>query len=335
MSRALPTRFTVRTNFWRRRCFAHHPSIGWWYIPNLTARIPLDGGFYLLRTNAAGMRDDPNYSHSIAPSKKRIVVLGDSYTAGDGVSNGERYSDVLERLHPHLEVLNFGLSNTGTDQQLLVFETMARAYDADAYVFAVLVENIGRIIQAFRPSWDDREMETFCRPKPYFTIEDGELVLQNQPVPLERRTLDNLGDWNRRFPNLNLPEPIHDLYALYRFEHALPWQLLRHILQRFMSQTIGKPVFIMPLPMSEFFLQNRRPGYLERFFSLEDRPRLRHVIDPLPYFLRLPQEQRAECRFPNDPHYSALGHSLVARAISDALAERAPELLTPPANGVN
>ena len=42
---------------------------------------------------------------------------GDSFTAADGVSNRQRYSDLLEARLPGIEVYNFGLPGTGTDQQ--------------------------------------------------------------------------------------------------------------------------------------------------------------------------------------------------------------------------
>ena len=43
---------------WRRLCFAHDPQIGWRFLPGLRARLYHDGGFHVLRTNAAGWRAD-------------------------------------------------------------------------------------------------------------------------------------------------------------------------------------------------------------------------------------------------------------------------------------
>jgi hypothetical protein len=326
-------RFQSQVCFWRRRCYAHHPILGWWHLTNLKARIPHDGDYYLVRTNSVGMRANREYTTEIPNGKKRIILLGDSYTAGDGVNNASRYSDLLEIRYPHLEVLNFGLANSGTDQQVLIFETLGQAYEADAYIIAVLVENIGRIIQACRPSFDDREMKIYYRPKPYFTLQDGLLILQNQPVPIEKRSAEDLGDWSRPFPDLKLPRYTNDTYDLYQFESALPWQLLRSILERFMNQVMGKPVFILPLPMFEFYLHGRAPDYLERFYSLEDPSRKRYIIDPLPTFLRQSPEDRMRCRFPNDPHYTAFAHSLVEQAIARGLSDKYPALLTSPEKG--
>jgi hypothetical protein len=44
------------------------------------------------------------------PNRYRIVIVGDSYTWGQGLADEERFSNVLESLlGPHYEVLNFGL----------------------------------------------------------------------------------------------------------------------------------------------------------------------------------------------------------------------------------
>lgn len=313
---------------WRRPCFTYHPILGWWYIPRLRARIPHDGDFYLLRTNSRGMRSDRDYTLERPRGRRRIVLLGDSYSAGDGVSNGERFSDRLEQRFPHLDVLNFGLPNSGTDQQVLVYETMAREFEVDAFIFAICVENVGRNILTCRPSWDPAEQEVVHRAKPYFTLSDGELDLHNQPVPRDKLSEKNLGDWVRQTPGgLNMPSTTNT-YHLYHYEEGRPWQLMRRILERFLAQTGGKPVFILPLPMYDFVLGDEPPVYLERFRSLADPARKRYVVNILPAILRLPLDDRRRCRTPNDPHYTAFAHQLVAHELTDALSQYHSELLT-------
>ena len=355
---------------WQRQFLTYHPVIGWWFIPNLKAMIPHDDSFYLLRTNSQGMRSNREYPLLRPGGRRRIILLGDSYTAGDGVSNDERYSDRLEQLHPHLDVLNFGLPSSGTDQQFLIYETLAKPFEADAYIFAILVENILRNQQKYRPGGEPQTNFVVCRPKPYFTFDDNHLALHNQPVPPEERYMQELKDqWNessnvaysvaRRFVRCVLPFGIRRTiyrirqrsnflsrsrtnspaqpYIGYESEDSYGWQLLRRILERFFEHVEGKPVFVVPLPTYHFFMTNvasayvpiSEPIYLERFMKLEDRACKRFVVDVLPYFLRLPTDERQKCRG-NDPHYTALAHAVVTRAISDAIAKSCPELLTVP-----
>ena len=313
--------------FWRRQYFAYHPIIGWWHIPNIRARIPLGDTFHMVHTNGSGLRSDRDYPLQTPLGRKRIILLGDSYTAGDGVSNGERYSDLLEQnYYPYLDVMNFGLNGSGTDQQLLIYENIASNYEADAYVFAILVENIVRNCYTCFPSLSNWEQAVYYRPKPYFTLDNDYLILHNNPVPLEKRRNDQLGDWKHSFPYL--PEYPEDAYAVYRFKDREFWQLLKRIVERFLDQVEGKPVFIMPLPMYDHYLEQAPAIYLERFKELEDPARKRYLVNVLPDFLRFPKKDREQFRFPNDPHYTPLAHQVVADSLELYIKTVCPDLLS-------
>ena len=319
--------FKATSCFWRRQYFAYHPVIGWWHIPNIRARIPLGETFHLVHTNESGLRSDRDYPLQSLHGRKRIVLLGDSYTAGDGVSNGERFSDLLEqRYDSHLDVMNFGLNGSGTDQQLLIYENIAKDYEAEAYIFAICVENIARNSYSCFPSMSNWESTIYYRPKPYFTLENGNLSLHHQPVPLEKRKNGQLGDWKYGFPYLS--EYPQDAYAVYRFKDGEHWQLLKKIIERFLEQVEGKPVFIMPLPMDDHYLEHAPAIYLERFKELEDPSRKRYLVNVLPDFLSYPKKERKQFRFPNDPHYTALAHEVVADSLESYIKTVCPDLLS-------
>jgi len=122
-------------------------------------------------------------------------------------------------------------------------------------------------------------------------------------------------------------------YIGYESEDTYGWQLLRCILEQFFEHVAGKPVFIIPLPTYHYvaptYVPISEPIYLERFMNLEDRSCKRFVVDVLPYFLQLPLDERQQC-CGNDPHYTALAHAVITRAISDAISKTCPELLTVP-----
>ena len=129
----------------------YHPLIGYTFIPGVKARVQHESGGYLVKVNNLGFRCNRDISEKKDPDKFRILVFGDSYTAGDGVSNGKRYSDLLESMIPNSEVYIFGLSGTGTDQQYLIFKEFAKAIEYDLVIIGVMVENINRIITRYRP----------------------------------------------------------------------------------------------------------------------------------------------------------------------------------------
>lgn len=310
--------------FWRRQVFEYHPLIGWWHLPDNYARVPLGQTYHYLATNAVGMRSDRNYPELNPSGRKRVSFLGDSYTAGDGVSNGQRFTDLLEQRFPNLDAMNFGLNGSGTDQQVLIHEHLASRFEADAYVFCICVENIARNLYDCFPSYDWREQLVAYRPKPYFKLEASELVLCNTPVPLERRAAEDLGDWRCAFPHV--PGDT-DPYAIYKDADSLHWRTMKAILQRFLAAVKGRPVFIVPMPMINHYFAENPPTYMPRFRELADRDNGVHVVDLLPAMLTVPIDQRRGFRFPDDPHYTAAAHSLVADVLEYEFARHAPALL--------
>ena len=309
---------------WRRQTHAYHDVIGWWHVPDLYARLALGGTFHVLQTNAVGMRSSRDYPRKQPPGRKRLLFLGDSYTAGDGVSNCQRFTDLLEARFPGLDAMNFGLNGSGTDQQLLVFETLANGYEADAYVFCPCVENIARNMYTCFPSYSFREQLVVYRPKPYFDLIDGSLAVRNQPVPREKRSADELGNWRYGFP---YRPGESDRYAIYGDADSDHWQLMKAILMRFCAQVRGKPVLIAPLPVYDHYLVRLPPTYMERFAELDHSQDRVHVIDLLPAFIRRPLYERKTFLFAGDPHYTHAAHRIVADELEYNLSRFCPGLL--------
>ena len=135
-----------------RMILQYHPHIGFLYVPNLRARIPNESGGYYVKTNSLGFRSDVEFCKK-RNGRPRILFFGDSLTAGDGCDNHERFA---ERMGEELdvEVYNYGMSGSGTDQQLLIFEQFARGVEADLVVLCITVENIQRIKISHRESVD-------------------------------------------------------------------------------------------------------------------------------------------------------------------------------------
>lgn len=321
--------FRLTDSSWRRQIFRYHPEFGWWHVPNIKANIPLGRTFHTVRTNSLGMRSDREYPLERQPSRKRIVALGDSYLAGDGVSNGVRATDLLEARHPSLDILNFGLNGSGTDQQLLIFEKLASRFEVDAYIWFFCVENIGRNTYQCFPSYNFKEHLVVYRPKPYFDLNEQQLTLHHVPVPRERRTPDALGEWRYGFPYRH--EHPDDPYAIYRDEEGYPWQLMQALIKRFLaeanSKTPAAPIFLIPLPMDVHYLQQCPPSYWPRFQSLAAPERKIHVVDVLPALTQEPIWLRYNYRFDGDPHYTHRAHAILADTVEYAIRHLEPQLL--------
>ncbi|MGA3405836.1 MAG: SGNH/GDSL hydrolase family protein [Candidatus Bathyarchaeia archaeon] len=335
---------------WHRQLITNHPTIGWWWIPNLKSMI-IGEHLYLLRTNSVGMRSDREYPLKRPEDRHRIVILGDSQTAGQGVTNSDRFSDLLEKSYPNLDVMNFGLYGSGTDQQLLIYETLAKSFEANAYIFAPYWNNIARNMVdlfVFRRQGSLGDRKVTWMPKPYFLLEGDHLALCNTPVPArpvsEEVAAKHLGISERwgvadttvfslpwKTPNplrTKLWFALSKPYSGYESDESRSWRLMRAILERFIGEVDGKPVFIVPLPSYHHYSFGVAPTYLARYEKLHNPSKNCFVVDPLPYFKRLSHEQRRRCSGEQDyTHYSPFGHKILAEAISDAFETHCPAIV--------
>jgi carbamoyltransferase len=323
-----------------RSLFQYHPTYGFTFIPGVKARVPHEGGGYLVRANSAGFRSDREFVPIRTPGHRRALLFGDSYTAGDGVNNGVRYGDLLERLIPGLEVYNYALPGTGTDQHYLISRDVARQVEHDLVIIAVLVENVRRVVARYRV-FENAGGERVAVPKPYFTLgSSGELMLHNVPVPPdsipvdqvpveEREHVDRGGDLAIVRKALNLLGPgVKKLLQTTVGQNPLPaydspndpsWRLMRAIVLQWVSES-RVPVLIVPLPLYHYVEGIADPtAYRARFTELAEAARA-HLHDPLPGILAMPPEQRRKLRFERDVHPTPFAHDVVARSIASAVA---------------
>ncbi len=317
----------------QRRILTYHPLLGHLFIPNIWARIPHEGRAYVVRTNALGLRADVDYRPHGLTGKRRILVFGDSFSAADGVSNAFRFSDLLQAWGTDLEVLNFALPGSGTDQQFLMYQELGASFSADAVLLCPLIENIRRNIAHFRLVVDEGGRAGLV-PRPRYRLDGrGALELCGVPVPrlwipleeadpeLLRRTdlggaffrarrvlshIPGVREWGVR---LGVYRP----FPQYERTGDPAWRLMRAILRRWID-VIPCPVILAPLPTWHVIETERPPSYLERFRELEMRPRVR-VADVLPAFRRLSPVERRACRFRRDIHPTPRGHAIIARAL--------------------
>jgi hypothetical protein len=282
---------------------------------------------------------------------RRVLVFGDSFTAGDGVSNGRRYSDVLEQLLPETESFNFGLPGSGTDQQYLAWREFGRGIEHDVLVIAVLVENVRRILSRYRPFQDDQGNPVVFA-KPYYTLgSDGELVLHHSPpeklpIPEEKLPPELRGTVDRggRFQSLRaiirklgLQAVVQKLtryqpVAEYDSRKSPGWRLMRAILMRWIGE-YGNPsrVVVMPIPLYQHIEGTASArSYQARFAELcRDAGCTLH--DPLPDLLRYSAEERRAFRFPIDIHPTPAGHEALARSLAPTLSRLLGDAPAPPA----
>ena len=319
-----------------RQLYEYHPTIGYRYVPNLKARVRHEGGGYLIQVNSDGFRSDRPFTKDTTPGSRRVLVFGDSFTAGDGVANNLRYTELLENLLPSTEIYNYGLSSTGTDQQYLAWRDFARDVRHDILVIAVFVENIRRVVARYRPH-GDADGRSRLYAKPYFSLNNDQLDLHNIPVPvspiepadlspLEQAAVDNGGPFPFLRSLVNTIGAKDTVQKLSRYQ-PLPaynsrdnpgWKLMSAILTRWAAEH-GGTVILMPLPLPQHIDEvcDPRP-YQCRFAELADHAGF-VLHDPLPDLLRYPKCVRRGFRWETDIHFTPQGHQALAASLAPLL----------------
>ena len=116
--------------------------------------------------------DDGLRRSGFAVSEAPILAVGDSFTFGDEVPDGDTWPAALEHITGK-QVLNGGVSGYGFDQTVLRAEQLAWKYKPAAIVVSFIADDIRRT--EMRRQWGAE--------KPYFDLQSDALVLHNVPVP--------------------------------------------------------------------------------------------------------------------------------------------------------
>ncbi len=142
--------------------------------------------------NSQGVRSLREYDATPAPDVVRLACFGDSFVFGDEVKDEWTFESFLEERDPRLEALNFGVPAYGTDQALLRFRREGR-HEACIVVLGVLLENIGRNVNRYRPLWYPRSRSPLCKPR--FVLDaKGQLELLAQPFENAHQMADAVRD---------------------------------------------------------------------------------------------------------------------------------------------
>jgi hypothetical protein len=158
------------------------PTKGWISRPNLRNVEVFD--HKILNTNSKGFRGATDYSYEKQEGKKRILILGDSYTFGDEVSDDETYAHYLQKLLPDAEIIDLGVHGYGHDQMLILLQEEGVKYQPDIVMLGFLPMDMERDMFGFRDF-----------AKPMYVLRDNELVLKGTPVPTPEDVIR--GDWLR------------------------------------------------------------------------------------------------------------------------------------------
>ncbi len=100
------------------------------------------------RVNGAGCRDEVEYAAARTPGKRRVVFLGDSFTAGHGIKEvRDRFANRLRQRHPDWEVQV--LANVGLDtgaEMILLRRLFAKGWEPGEVVLVYCLNDLGDLM---------------------------------------------------------------------------------------------------------------------------------------------------------------------------------------------
>lgn len=302
---------------WTGRYAVYHPTRGWTLKPDIKELPVFDKK--ILNSNSKGLRGKTEYSYERAAGKQRIVVLGDSFTFGEEVSDDETYAHDLQASLPGTEVLNSGVQGYGHDQMLMYLKEEGVKYHPDVVILGFAYLDIYRNIESF-----------FAYAKPRFELASEGLQLTNVPVPTPEHFLAE--------------EPFRPkaLDLMVILCEKLRWSLgtneveAREVTKMLLDQiaattrSIGAtPVFvylpvyeeIQPLPKSSYPLTASSPPVEDREKYFNDLCQERGV--PCLFLRsRFHEEVQKGANFNAAGHWNAQAHDLAAQEIKAFLLRR-------------
>jgi hypothetical protein len=299
--------------------FVHDQYAGWKNAPNVNTQDPYGNR---IRTNSQGMRNEQEFAVDKAGSK-RLLIIGDSYSFGHGVSDDETYAHVLNNRHmPDWQVMNLAVSATGTDQQYLMYAHYGEQFSPDIVLLGFYVRDFNRNTFSFRD---------YAKPL-YIPNEDGSLTLTHSPVLSPQELIAQyqngqrqIGGWHYSYAWAVFGKHISNAVKRDRSPGSLPRRTLSGIMEKLVTRARANgttPVWVN-FPVRQ--ITRNKPYRYDQVadFAMSEAKRLgMPALDLKPVLLDyLRQQPDAKLWRPRDigGHFSVLGNEVAAQAIYEFL----------------
>lgn len=296
--------------------------------------------------NALGFRDEARNIEKPS-TMTRILIMGDSFTWGYGVAQGEAFPQMTQSFlrdqGKQVEVWNLGVNGFSTDQEYLLYKEEAVRFDADWIIVALYGND----------PYGNVTTNNYGYSKPRFEFDAGQLQLTNVPVPSQTGNLGRGGlqsgtgsgpvqQINRWLSNRSIlytmvvsktpgllrrlglaqgPSPAVETMGALPPSGSEAWQMTVRILTTWAAEAEaeGSRLLVMllpakgesdpsnPMPDSAAALQE---ALVNATFDLT-------VLDLTPFFQHALREGDEPLYFADDPHWTDAGHRLAALQLSE------------------
>jgi hypothetical protein len=291
-----------RVKFWK-----YSELLGWEHRPGQNGHFDHRDFSVEVSINTLGRRDGEASREK--GSKRRLLVLGDSFAWGFGVEEEERFSEVLDLSLAGWELLNAAVSGYGTAQELLYLKERGMALKPDALLLLFCENDFLNNVRS----------EEYWHYRPVFTLEKDSLELRNVPVPrASRRQKVERFLWGKTWLGPRLDMGIWRLKQWLRGKREMTpgtkdigdfrvtGELLLAIRDR--CHVAGIPFLLVSIPM-----EKEGRNWL-RDFASEQNLKLLQLDETF-------DNSGENLMLPHDNHWNGRGHELAAQTIASWLSE--------------
>ena len=304
--------------------YIYDETLGYTLRPDIVHKHKSDEFNVRYRINKLSYRGTP-YSKIKPPGIFRIVLIGDSHGFGWGINDDKNiFATILDQSLAGVELINLSVPGFGTDQEFLRLKKEGLDYQPDLVILQITENDFTEIMRPLM----------YEKPKPFFILQNGELILKNIPVKKDCGTsaqyyLDCLhipfNDWlkrnstaysvidrryrklmlrlNRYFEKSDIKDSTtnRDIYKID--DNGI--RIFKAIISEMASELKTKGIEMVVVHWN---------GYLSESRKINDAgiP----VIDLYPTVLK---NKDKEVLIPHDGHFNIRGHTLIAEELLKAL----------------
>ncbi|MBL4707889.1 MAG: SGNH/GDSL hydrolase family protein, partial [Flavobacteriales bacterium] len=107
--------------------------------------------------NKQSLRDNIDYNSRIYPEKRRVTIIGDSFTAGHGVEKvDDRFGNRLRKMYPNMEVHIIAANGSSSGSQLITLNKLIKQdYQFDIVLLAYCLNDIDYFIPRGKKNYSE------------------------------------------------------------------------------------------------------------------------------------------------------------------------------------
>jgi len=317
--------------------FVSDEIIGYKLSTNYSGDQIIFGKQFELNTNSKGLRDNKEYNYSKSKEAYRILILGDSFSFGNGVNLNESYPEYLRDnfKNKNVEIINLGVPGYGINNEYLYFIKEGIKYNPDLVIVQFCSNDWGthKIIESNGIESIDTTNSLTANSKGFLIQSQDKGKLRSLHLTL----LWNLRSYSFIYTKLrNVLSNIIDF--LWKNQHGIPNYFSNNNSMQYLENNKGYSMIIKKLKdstnakilifLGPFQLDNLDPNIIQKEYNLnysinpkQTKQSVEEIAKQLDILSLSIYTNSTDIYLPVDGHWNAKGNKLVADELYKKIVE--------------